>query len=231
MTTQSLPGGVILRAVLVGNIEPLGQKRPDEPPFLSAINKLPVDRPIMVGSQGFVDDHQANRKHHGGPDRAVHIYPFDHYIAWQTDLGEDVMLLQKPGAFGENLSTEGMVEKDIHLGDILRMGKVLFQVSQGRQPCSTLDMRFGRTGISRQVLKNGRTGWYFRVLETGLLGPGDTITLMERPLPDWPITRLQEIILGKAGTTETLAILAGTPELSEDWRATATKKLASLVSR
>ena len=107
---------------------------------------------------------------HGGPEKAVHHYPFDHYEAWRTELG-DIGLLRQPGAFGENLSAVGLTEADVAVGDVFRLGSAIVEVSQGRQPCWKLNERFGQPTVAKSVQASGRTGWYYRVIETGLVAP------------------------------------------------------------
>ena len=169
-----------LPRVLAGRIMPLGESG-----RVSAIDKRPVSGPWGIGLQGLNNDAQANREHHGGPEKALHHYAFDHYAAWIAEIG-DHPLLAAPGAFGENLSTVGWTEDSICIGDVIGFGAACLQVSQGRQPCFKLDRRFGRPGLALAVQRTGRTGWYWRVLTEGVAEPGDALALCERSRPAWP---------------------------------------------
>lgn len=159
----------------------------------SAIDKRAVEGPVRIGPEGLAGDEQGDRRVHGGPDKAIHHYPRDHYASWQGEVGAHA-LLQAAGAFGENISTAGITEADICLGDRLRLGSALVEVSQARQPCWKLSDRFGIADMARRVQDSGRSGWYYRVLETGTVQAGDTLVLVDRPHPHWPLPRLSELL-------------------------------------
>lgn len=159
----------------------------------SAIDKRAVEGPVRIGPEGLAGDEQGDRRVHGGPDKAIHHYPRDHYASWQGEVGAHA-LLQAAGAFGENISTAGITEADVCLGDRLRLGSALVEVSQARQPCWKLSDRFGIADMARRVQDSGRSGWYYRVLETGTVQAGDTLVLVDRPHPHWPLPRLSELL-------------------------------------
>jgi MOSC domain-containing protein YiiM len=159
----------------------------------SAIAKTALAGPVAVHVSGLEGDEHGDPEVHGGPDKALLHYAFDHYAAWCEDLGGH-KLLEAPGAFGENLSTRGVTEHDICLGDRLRAGGVVLEVSQARQPCWKLSDRFGRPDMARRVQDTARAGWYYKVLEPGVIAAGDMMSLMERPYPDWPVSRLLELL-------------------------------------
>ncbi len=175
-------------AVLTGLARPFTR-----PGSVSAIAKTPVDAPVAVTFEGLAGDEQGDRRVHGGPDKAIHHYPRDHYPDWRTEIGA-IALLEQPGAFGENISTQGLTEADICLGDRLRLGSALIEVAQSRQPCWKLNDRFGVADMARRVQDSGRTGWYYRVLEEGVVQAGDTLELVERPHGDWPLARLTDLL-------------------------------------
>jgi MOSC domain-containing protein YiiM len=163
------------------------------PGSASAIAKSPLEGPVSVGPEGIEGDEHGDPTVHGGADKAVHHYAFDHYGAWREELGE-TPLLGGPGAFGENLSTRGVTEDDVCLGDRLRAGMVLLEISQARQPCWKLNDRFNVPDMALRVQNSLRSGWYYRVLEPGVLAPGDELVLIERPYPNWPVRRLIELL-------------------------------------
>ena len=163
------------------------------PGTLSGIDKQPLAGEVHIGELGLHGDEQGDPRVHGGPDKAVHHYAFDHYAAWRNDLGA-LPLLQTPGAFGENISTCGLTETDVCLGDRFELGDALLEISQGRQPCWKLNDRFGVPDMARRVQTTGRTGWYYRVLRPGSARAGDVLALAERPHPDWPLARLASLL-------------------------------------
>jgi MOSC domain-containing protein YiiM len=204
----------------IGTVRPFG---PAGVP--SGIDKHPVSGPVPAGPEGLAGDTQGDRKHHGGPDKAIHAYPVASLPLWARDLPGQAALF-RPGAFGENLSVSGVAEADICLGDRWRLGSVLLEVSQGRQPCWKLNLRFGLPDMARKVQETGRSGWYFRVQEEGPLAAGMEARLEARPNPQWTLTRVSDLLyrdtLNLAALSE-FATLAGLPET---WRSMAQARLA-----
>ena len=164
---------------------------------VSAIAKTPVPGPQRVTRLGIADDEQGDLRVHGGPDKAIHHYPRDHYRAWNADIGLHP-LLEQPGAFGENITTTGMLEHTVCLGDRYRMGTALVEVSQSRQPCWKLSDRFAIPDMARRVQDTGRTGWYYRVIKEGYVQQGDTLVLADRPHAAWPLSRLINLLYQRA---------------------------------
>jgi MOSC domain-containing protein YiiM len=213
---------VELRALLVGKAVPINDKGD-----LSAIGKCPVATALWLGEEGFVGDEQADRRVHGGPEKAVHHYPFEHYASWLADHADLSLPLAEVGAFGENLSTVGMTEETVCVGDVYRLGGALVQVSQARQPCWKLAERFGRRDMPLRLQQTGRTGWYYRVLQPGEVRVGYTLMLVERPHPDWPLARLLRVIFDRSLASEVLKDIVALTVLSASWRKLAEKRLAS----
>src|SRR3546814_12471734 len=174
-----------IRAVLIGKTVPLGKNG-----VASGIFKRPLHSAIQVTRTGLAGDEQGDRKHHGGPEKAIHHYAFDHYAAWKAESPELARHLGTEGAFGENNSTEGLTEADVCIGDVYRLGSARVEVSQARQPCWRLNERFETVGMARRVQETGRTGRYYRVLEEGRGGPGGTLELLDRPAGDWKSARI-----------------------------------------
>lgn len=186
---------------------------------LSAIAKSPIAGPVAISPLGLDGDEQANRIFHGGVDKAIHHYPFDHYAAWRSELG-DHPLLRAAGGFGENISTLGLTEDRVWLGDRFRLGTALIEVSHGRQPCWKLSHRFGRAELTARVVRTGRAGWYYRVLEPGQASAGDRLTLVERGLREWNLARLFAVLIGNKARQHPAEWreLAALPVLAEAWR-------------
>ncbi len=139
----------------------------------TGIYKAPVPGRVPVRRLGLAGDEQADHDAHGGPLKAVYAYPSEHYAFWREELPD----AQLPwGAFGENLTTAGLSEAGVHVGDGFRIGTAILAVTKPRFPCYKLGIRFGREDIVPRFLESGRTGFYLRVLEEGSLGTGDPIT-------------------------------------------------------
>lgn len=201
----------------------IGPAVPIAPGVLSAIGKHPVDRPLRLGPEGFEGDQQADRRRHGGPEKAVHHYDAGHYPAWRDELGDLPQLA--PGGFGENLSSEGLTESGVAVGDRFRLGRALVEVSQARQPCWKLNIHFAVPDMARRVQDSGRTGWYYRVIEPGPVAPGDGLTLVDRRAPAWTLDRLGRILYRDRLNREELAEMAALEVLSESWRSLAQRRL------
>lgn len=190
----------------------------------SAIAKAPLPGPWRIGPLGIEGDEQADLRVHGGPDRAVHLYPAAHYAAWRAEIG-DHPLLRTAGGFGENLSPDGAAEGDVCVGDVFAFGGARLQVTVGRQPCWKLNVRFGRPDMSRRLQETGRIGWLHRVLEPGVAEPGATLDLVDRPRPEWTMARLVRLLYVDRLDRDGLAGMAAIPELGESWRRIALRRL------
>ena len=213
-TTVRLLG---LRTGRVQTFGPAGQP--------SAIGKMLVSGPLWLDKLGLQTDEQADQKNHGGLDKALHHYPNEHYANWAVELPDQSHLFHA-GGFGENLSTRGLNEENICLGDTFQLGGALIQVSQGRTPCWKLNHRFGVPDMVRRVQNSGRTGWYYRVLTAGTVLPDDTLKLIERPCPAWTIARLFQTLNEKKPDRDALATLAKIDELAPGWREKALQRLS-----
>ncbi|KQP41127.1 molybdenum cofactor sulfurase [Methylobacterium sp. Leaf104] len=211
---------VVIEAVLTGRVAPLGSA--GKP---SAIAKTPVEGQVRIGPEGLEGDMQADRRHHGGREKALHIYPLDHAPAWRAELPLAPDLLEAPGAFGENLSIRSLTEAEVCVGDLWRVGTALLQVSQARQPCWKLNARFGVPDMALRVQASGRTGWYCRVIETGVVAAGDVHNLVDRPHSGWTLARLLQVFYVDRFDTAALTEIASLETLSASWRALAARRL------
>lgn len=139
---------------------------------MTGIFKTPVTGRVMVRTLNIDGDEQADRRVHGGPDMAVYIYPHEHYAHWSRELDRNDFAF---GQFGENLTTEGLLETEIRLRDVLRVGGALLQVTKPREPCFKLMTKMNDFTFAKPFLASARTGFYLRVLEEGEVAAGDTI--------------------------------------------------------
>ncbi|PSJ42439.1 MOSC domain-containing protein [Zobellella endophytica] len=202
-----------------------------DPRIESAIDKRPVTRAQFCSFTGLTDDTQVSTRFHGGPERALHYYPREHYGFWQhwfRGMGlSDAAALLAPGAFGENLSGTGLLEQQACIGDIYRLDGALVQISQPRSPCYKLNARFGYDFFSVLVQANGRAGWLLRVLEEGMVAPEAHMALVERPCPQMPVKRAGDIVFNQAFDPAGLQELAELDCLSTSWRGKAADYLAA----
>jgi len=200
-------------AVQVGKPRQISDERRGE--YMSGIFKHPVDGPVHLGPVNLDGDGQGDLKAHGGPDKALCVYPMPHYRYWETILRVGSLL---PGAFGENLTVEGVDEVRVCVGDIFRIGSALTQISQPRSPCWKLARRWKVPTLTRQVQDSGRTGWYMRVLETGSLEAGAAMVLEERPFPELSVAACNDARYLRNADPHLVAALASCGALSEGWR-------------
>jgi MOSC domain-containing protein YiiM len=140
----------------------------------TSIFKAPVDGRVRVRTLNIDGDEQSDLTVHGGPDKAVYLYPSEHYAYWQAQLPD----LSFPwGAFGENLTIEGLLEDEVCVGDHLRIGTAEFVVTQPRMPCYKLSVRFDRKDMVKRFYRSGRNGFYVSVFQEGDIGVGDVVEL------------------------------------------------------
>ncbi len=158
--------------VLSVNVGQPRQIQSGEATVLTSIFKSPVEGRIAARRYNLYGDRQADLTVHGGPWKAIYVYPSEHYKYWTEELpGMDLPF----GVFGENLTTQGITEQTAHIGDQFRIGSVVLQISQPRMPCYKLGLRFGRADMVKRFWKSGKPGIYFSIVQEGELGRGDSI--------------------------------------------------------
>ncbi|WOD40261.1 MOSC domain-containing protein [Nodosilinea sp. E11] len=188
---------------------------PMEQTWTTGFFKTPVEGERWLSLTNLAGDGQADLKNHGGLDKAVLAYSGDHYNYWRSQLDRPDL---PPGAFGENFTIVGQTEATVCVGDVYQIGEARVQVSQPRQPCWKLSRRWRVADLALQVKANGRTGWYFRVLQAGLVQPGLEVLLCDRPFPQWTIARANQIMHHDRDNPAAVA-LANCPLLSQNWQA------------
>lgn len=191
-----------LQSLQIGKIAPIG---PDEVP--SGIVKHPVDGPVELRGHQLVGDETADLTVHGGPDKAVYAYSADHYPVWASERPGHAARLT-PGVFGENLTIAGITEADLCIGDIHAIGTARLQVCQPRQPCFKFALRFEDATMPKAMVRSGRSGWYYRTIEEGVLQAGDSVALVDRPHPGLVFTRMVEIVNFGQASGDELALMA-----------------------
>jgi MOSC domain-containing protein YiiM len=183
--------------------------------WTSAIFKHTVHGPVWLGHTNLLGDQQADLTVHGGPDKAVNVYPMEHYREWQAELSLPDLA---NGGFGENFTTEGLLEDTVCIGDVYEIGEAVVQITQPRGPCSKIERRWGIEDFVARINRTGRTGWYLRVLGEGYVEAGMPIQLLERPCPEWTITKANAVIERRITDAESLRSLAACVALPADWR-------------
>jgi len=181
----------------------------------SGIRKHPVQGPIRIGPDGCAGDAQADLVNHAGPDKAVCVYATEHLPYWSARLNR----VLQPGAFGENFSVRGLIETEIHIGDILAVGDARFQVSQPRGPCFKLGMLHQEPQLALWVQQTGFTGFYLRCLAPGPVAAGEKITVVERQ-PDHPtIDEVARVTFRDPDDIAAIDRVIACPPLADAWRA------------
>lgn len=182
----------------------------------SAIYKHPVSGPLLIGSEGLAGDAQADRRVHGGPEKAVHHYAAENYRRL-AERFPDIAGQLLPGSIGENISTTGWDEHSVYIGDIFRLGNARLQVSQPRSPCWKIDHRYATKGIAEFIAESGLTGWYYRVLESGEAVSGASFELLSRLPGAVSLDELWQVWREHRPDPDALARLSAAPGLTPGW--------------
>jgi MOSC domain-containing protein YiiM len=181
---------------------------------LTGIFKSPVAAKLTVRRLNIDGDGQADLTVHGGPDKAVYAYPNEHYGSWSERLDRELT----PGIFGENLTTAGLLEDEVHIGDEFRVGTARLVVTQPRLPCFKLGIRFDDPGMVKSFVQAGKPGIYFAVLEEGVVGPGDPIERIAEDPSRITVAEMFSLVLDRDPATAALRRLLGVPSLAAVWR-------------
>ncbi|NHC38929.1 MOSC domain-containing protein [Bacillus sp. MM2020_1] len=180
---------------------------------LSAIGKSSVQA-VELKKSGIVGDDVANHMFHGGPDRAVCLYPFEHYTYWEEIFQKKLIL----PAFGENITATGMMEEQVCIGDIYKIGDTILQVTQGRVPCVTISKFNQENQLLKKVVETTLTGYFFRVLEEGTIMFDSEITLMEKHSKEISISFATQILFHQKQDKASIERILTVDALAEDWR-------------
>lgn len=194
-------------------------------PVSTGIFKEPVAGRVMVRTLNLDGDRQADLSVHGGPEKAVYVYPSEHYDFWKRELPD----MELPWAmFGENFTTTGLLETEINIGDKFRVGTTELMVTQPRMPCYKLGIRFGRTDIIKRFLASERTGFYFSVLNEGEVGAGDEFDLIEKNASGVRVVDVTRLYSSDKENVDLMRRAIATEELPGSWRNYFRKRIESL---
>lgn len=188
----------------------------------TAIFKKHLEGRVKVNQFNLEGDAQADLTVHGGWSKSVYVYPHEHYEFWKNELPEIVL---ENGNFGENLTTEGLLETEVYIGDKIRIGTAEFVVTEPRMPCYKLGVRFGRSDIIKRFLQSRRSGFYLAVLKTGELGSGDSVEIISRDENTVSVTDIVRLYVQDKNDTETMKRALNIEVLPEGWKELFRKRL------
>lgn len=188
----------------------------------TGIFKTATDKALYLSYLNFEGDGQGDLVHHGGKEKAVCVYPYEHYPFWENELKRPL----EYGALGENLTIRGLLETDVCIGDVFELGKAIVQVSQPRQPCYKLTIRHGVPDMLLKVQQTGYTGFYFRVLAEGVVSKDDGLSLLHRHPKEITVSFANRMMHREKDNIEGIKQILEVEELSLNWRNTFLKRLA-----
>ena len=208
-------------SLFIGGIAPLPESgRP------TGMFKHPVRQAVQLDGEGFAGDQQADRRVHGGPEKAVHLYPAAHYARLAAKFPEAASELQ-PGSLGENISSPTLDETQVRVGDVFQLGDARLQLCQPRSPCWKIDDRFGCAGMAAYIAEQRLTGWYFRVLQPGTVAPEaglDLVAAADAPT----LAEAMALWAEHRPAPAALRKLAATPGIAAGWQRKIVDRLAWL---
>jgi MOSC domain-containing protein YiiM len=209
---------ITIHSLQIGTPKTYGDPASSDPfdqPWTTAFFKIPTNTSLAMNELGLEGDGVADPKHHGGIDKAVLAYSLNRYAFWQERLGVSELPM---GAFGENLTIDGLDEDSTCLGDRYAIGEAIVEVSQPREPCWKLGRRWRNKMLPKWVAQTGYTGWYFRVIQPGTVQANATLTLLDRPYERWTVARANDCLFGRIVDPVVQAELYLLPCLSEAWK-------------
>jgi MOSC domain-containing protein YiiM len=181
----------------------------------TGIFKEPIRGRLMMRTLNLDGDQQADLRVHGGVSKAVYAYPSEHYNYWRTELpGMDL----SPGMFGENFTTEGLIEDAVYIGDRFRIGETEVTVTEPRMPCYKLGIKFGRADIIKRFLASRRTGFYFAVMGEGMVGAGDAVELIGREQQEISVADITRLYAFDKDDVKSLRRAIQVEALSQSWK-------------
>ncbi|WP_188208183.1 MOSC domain-containing protein [Alkalibacillus aidingensis] len=214
-----------IKELLVGRVKKIGDSEASiqrERQWESGMFKEGTNDQLWLSRTGLASDEVADKKNHGGPEKAIFAYSTCHYDYWKEDLGLEKIGI---GAMGENLAVQSMDEHSVCIGDRYQFGDSVIQVSQPRKPCWKPARRFNINDFALRIQQTGRTGWYFRVLEEGYVQSEVELSLLERPYPQWTIAKCNEIMYEKKDDIKLNKKLYSCELLADKWKQSLAKRL------
>lgn len=191
----------------------------------TGICKQTIEEAFLT-KEGFQGDGVADLRYHGGIDRAVCVYPYEHYLLWEKEFKNSL----PSSTFGENLTVTNMLEKDVYIGDIFRLGDAVIQITQGRIPCSTITKRTNNPSLLKRMVQTGYTGYLCRVLDEGIVRKDSKITLLESHPKQVSILYGNEIYFHKTKDIEGIKRVLNVQELANEWQELLVNRLKKLTT-
>lgn len=205
---------------------PKSMKYGKDEEIVTGICKQSTDEAFLT-KDGFRGDGIADTRYHGGLDRAVCVYPYEHYSLWEKEFGKAL----PSSNFGENVTVTNMLEKDVHIGDIFRLGEAVIQITQGRVPCSTITKRTNNPFLLKRMVQTGYTGYLCRVLEEGMVNKDSTIELLEPHPKQVSILYGNQIYFHKQKDIEGIKKVVAVEELANEWKDMLESRLNKLITQ
>ncbi|MUK88455.1 MOSC domain-containing protein [Ornithinibacillus sp. L9] len=220
-----------VQRILTGKVKQVGDPHSTvstDKPWESGMFKQEIEGGVWLSKTGLHGDEVADKKNHGGPEKAVFCYPISHYDYWKQDLDTDSIDI---GANGENFAVLHMDESSVCVGDTYKLGDTVIQVSQPRKPCWKPGRRINVIDFALRIQQTGRTGWYFRVLQEGHVNSGADLELLDRPFPQWTISTCNEIMYVHKDDVTLTEKLVACDLLAESWKQSLMKRLKQQATR
>ena len=201
-----------INAIYIGQLSTIGPAK-----TATGIFKFPSDKTHDVNELGLSNDIQVDKRVHGGAEKAIYHYPAEHYAIFKQALPH-LSDSFEPGSIGENISTHGLLDTEVHIGDTFRLGSAIVQVSQPRRPCWKINQKYGNAHIAPFMMSEAISGWYYRVIETGEVKIGDSIEFLARLDNSIPVADIWQIFMERLERKNGKEPIPKIPGLSDEWR-------------
>ena len=195
-------------------------------PFVTGIFKTPIKAPVYLSQTNFEGDGQADVVHHGGLDKAVCLYPYEHYAHWGKVLNKQLDL----GAFGENITVKGMIETDVHIGDVFQLDEAIVQITQPREPCYKIAKRYNLKQFPMLIQETGYSGYYLKVIEEGYVNEQSSMKLLEKHPSFVTVDSVNKVLYHDTENSSSIKKILSVDALASSLREKLTKRLQALTT-
>jgi len=195
-------------------------------PFVTSIFKTPIKAPVYLSQTNFEGDGQADVVNHGGVDKAVCLYPYEHYVYWGEVLNKQLDL----GAFGENITVKGMIETDVHIGDVFQLDEAIVQITQPREPCYKIAKRYNLKQFPMLIQETGYSGYYLKVIEEGYVNEQSSMKLLEKHPSFVTVDSVNKVLYHDTENSSSIKKILSVDALASSLREKLTKRLQALTT-
>ena len=195
-------------------------------PFVTSIFKTPIKAPVYLSQTNFEGDGQADVVNHGGVDKAVCLYPYEHYVYWGEVLNKQLDL----GAFGENITVKGMIETDVHIGDVCQLDEPIVQITQPREPCYKIAKRYNLKQFPMLIQETGYSGYYLKVIEEGYVNEQSSMKLLEKHPSFVTVDSVNKVLYHDTENSSSIKKILSVDALAGSLREKLTKRLQALTT-